>query len=309
MTIDCATLLSASRLKLLSSLGDTESDPSSVGILSERFHYSSMSTLSHLLALVVHPPANFPPANTSLLVLDGISTLLDLDFPRTGYSTSNRTDTQKWQSNRRYGILGTLVSSLNKMAVLHNLAVIVTTGCNSKMRPESGSGAAIGPGIGGSEWEAGTHTRIVVFRDFTGRYAGVQKVNGRNLMPLDPMSDVRNIIGFEIAADGSLKESTVDLTSSPGDQDAAVLKKVVTVPPTAPVRKRIYDEIADSEDEDVDEYGWAERDDEVIVIADPVIAADAGKADAEDQAADGAAVVAADAVMEIPEEQAEEGIS
>lgn len=223
----------------------------------------------------MHPTSTFPPARTSLLVIDGINTLLDLDFPRLGYSSSNRTDSQKWQANRRYAILGTLITSLNKLAVLHNLAAIVITGCNSKMRPESGMGAAIGPGVGGSEWEAGTHTRIVMFRDFSGRYAGVQKVNGRNLMPLDPMSDVRNIIGFEIERDGVLKEKIVDLTSSPADQGgelSAVVKKAIVMPSKAPARKRIYDEIADSEDEDVDEYGWAERDDEDIVVVDPVSA-------------------------------------
>jgi hypothetical protein len=237
-----------------------------------------MPTLSHLLAQIVHPPSTFPLPKTSLLVLDGINTLLDLDFPRTGYSTSGRTESQKWQSNRRYGILGSLVSALNKLAVLHNLAVIVTTGCNSKMRPENSGGAAIGPGIGGSEWEAGTHTRIVLFRDLNGRFAGVQKVNGRNLMPLDPMSDVRNIIGFEIGEDGALRESMVDLTSSPAGQNggaAVVVPKVVTAPAKVTVRKRVYEEIADSEDEDADEYGWAERDEDLVVV-DPLVTAGAG---------------------------------
>lgn len=247
-----------------------------------------MPTLSHLLAQIVHPPSAFPPPKTSLLVIDGINTLLDLDFPRTGYSSHNRTDVQKWQSNRRYSILGTLISSLSKLAVLHNLAVLVITGCNSKMRPENNSGAAIGPGFGGSEWEAGTHSRIVVFRDFSGRYAGLQKINGRNLMPLDPMSDVRNIIGFEIDEDGWLRERVVDLSSSPLGKDdgrTLVAKKTGPVLPKVPVRKRVYEEIADSEDEDVDEYGWAERDDEDVVV-DPLAVPGAGKGAGEEPAAE-----------------------
>lgn len=153
------------------------------------------------------------------------------------------------------------------------------------MRP--GGGAAIGPGLGGSEWEAGTYSRIVIFRDFTGRYMGVQKVNGRNLLPLDPTSDVRNVIGFEIERDGgSLRERVVDLTSSSpvdgGDVSVVVKKSVLAMSqPTA--RKRVYEEIADSEDEVVDEYGWAEKDDEDVVLVEPVVAVVVEEDDVQEQ--------------------------
>lgn len=275
---DCATLLGASKLSLLDSLDNSKGPgPSTTKQPSSQFHYLSLPTLSHLLSQIIHPPSTFPPPKTSLLVLDNLNTLLDLDFPRTGYSSATRSEPQKWQSNRRYSILGSLITSLNKLALLHDLAVIVTTGCNSKMR--QGEGAAVGPGVGGSEWEAGIHTRIVVFRDFGGRFVGVQKVNGRNLMPLDPVSDIRNVIGFEIGAGGRLREREVDLTSSSSHANqevragaarkaVAMEQKLPVVPAT--VRKRVYDEIADSEeDEDVDEYGWAERDDADAVVVDP----------------------------------------
>lgn len=131
----------------------------------------------------------------------------------------------------------------------------------------------MGPGIGGSEWEAGVHTRVVMFRDFGGRFVGVQKVNGRNLYPLDPTSDVRNVVGFEITKEGELRERVVDLTSSPvgNGNVGGGMKKEVPAPAAGVVaRKRVFDEIADSEeDEDVDEYGWAEKDDEDVIIVDP----------------------------------------
>lgn len=107
-------------------------------------------------------------------------------------------------------------------------------------------------------------------------------------MPLDPMSDVRNIIGFEIDEDGWLRERVVDLSSSPLGKDdgrTLVAKKTGPVLPKVPVRKRVYEELADSEDEDVDEYGWAERDDEDVVV-DPLAVPGAGKGAGEEPAAE-----------------------
>ena len=251
-----------------------------------------MPTLSHLLAAILNPPASFLPEKTSLLVIDDLHTLVDLDYPRGAYSAAAKTEQQKWQAGRRYAILGSLVSSLGKLAVLNNIAVIVTTGCSSRMRSDTGLSAAIGPGVGGSEWEAGIWSRLVLFRDFSRRFLGVQKSSGRNITPLDPVGDIRNGIAFEINQDGSLQEHIIDLTSShPTSSIPPVTKKSSS--PVKVVRKRVYDEIADSEeDEDLDEYGWAEKDDEVLAgegLVDEHKPAAAEQANAASAASEGAA--------------------
>lgn len=224
----------------------------------ESFHYVAAQTLSHLLALIISPPAGLILPKTTLLVVDGLNTLVDLDYPRLPFNNSTRTEQQKWQAGRRYAILGSIVTALSKLAALHDLAVVVTTGCSSRMRHDSGLGASIAPGIGGAEWENGISSRMLVFRDFDGRFVGVQKCQGRNITPLDPVGDVRNIVGFEITVEGALNEQIIDLTSSAADA-STVQKSTILPSPARAVRKRIYDEIADSED-DEDEYGWAEAD-------------------------------------------------
>lgn len=181
------------------------------------------------------------------------------------FSNSSRTEQQKWQATRRYAILGSIVAALSKLAVLHNMAVIVTTGCSNRMRSDTGQVGAISPGVGGSEWEGGIWSRTVLFRDFNGRFAGVQKCNGRNLTPLDPVGDIRTVTGFEITADGWLKEQVIDLTSSALEASKAQPSKPASSPVKV-VRKRHYEEIADS-DEDADEFGWAETDEDALAGA------------------------------------------
>lgn len=242
-------------------------------ILRESFQYLSAPTFSHLLALMLHPPPSFPPPTTTLLVLDGLEALLNVDYPRMPYGPGQRTEQQKWHAGRRYAILGTFVTALSKLALLRHMAVIVTTGCASKMRADDGLTAAIGPGLGGAEWETVIWSRMVVFRDFAGkRFAGVQKCLGRNLMPLDPTSDVRNAIGFEITEEdegGLLRPQytpTVDLTGSSSSPVVVTQLKNTHSSPVNSARKRVYEEIADS-DEDADEYGWEEADESAIIAA------------------------------------------
>lgn len=228
----------------------------------ERLQQYSVRTLSHLLALILHSPSTFLQQGTTLLVIDDLQTLIDRDYPRMPFGNASRSDQQKWQATRRYAVLGSLVTALGKLAVMHDMAVIVTTGCASRPRHDTGLGAALAPGAGGSEWESGVWSRTVLFRDFNGRFAGVQKCNGRNLTPLDPVGDIRNVTGFEISAGGWLKEQVIDLTSSAPQANTRQPSKAASSPANA-VRKRNYEEIADS-DEDADEYGWAEKDEDVI---------------------------------------------
>ena len=194
------------------------------------------------------------------MIIRGLHPLVDLDYPRFTIKNSNKTEQQKWQTGRRYAVLRSLVAALTKMAVINNLAVVVVNGCVSRQRFDSGLGAALVPGIGGAEWDAGIWSRMVVFRDFGGRFVGVQKCQGRSLISREEVGEVGRIVGFEIAEDGSLRERLSNAQSGPGSGQP--VPKAVRSP--VKPRKRAYDEIANSDGEDADEYGWVEIDEDTL---------------------------------------------
>lgn len=222
----------------------------------KRFRHHTAPTLSHLLALVLHPRPDFPLEGTSLLVIDGLNTLIDLDYPRFPFAGTAKTEQQKWQAGRRYAVLGSFVSGLNKMAVLNNVTIAVSTGCASRTRSDSGLGSALVPGVGGGEWDSGVWTRLAVFRDFGGRFVGVQKCQGRSLIPRDETGETGNVICFEISERGKLRAKEVETSAQPTGVN------VMRSPTKA--RKRTFEEVADSEGEDADEYGWADGDEEAL---------------------------------------------
>lgn len=192
-------------------------------------------------------------------MIDDLNMLVDLDYPRQQFATTGKTEQQKWQSTRRYGILGTIISALNKLAVLNNLAVIITTGCSTRNRSDSGLGSAFAPGIGGAEWDAGIWNRLVVFRDFSGRLIGTQKCQGKIQISREEIGETGRILAFDTSPSGGIQECQ---SSRSGDETSTALAKA-RISPVKP-RKRTFDEIADSESEEVDEYGWAEADDDVL---------------------------------------------
>ncbi|GAB7348260.1 hypothetical protein MBLNU459_g6250t1 [Dothideomycetes sp. NU459] len=226
-------------------------------------------TVAHLLAMILHAPAPFPPPNTALLVIDGLNIPFDVAYPRhrpNNYSSKN--DAAKWSASRRYSVLGSFMSALKKLAAMNDLAVLVTTGCATRIRQGSGLGAVLVPGLGGGEWEGGVTNRLVVFRDFksktcrnprssncqteeSARYIGLQKING-NLLGDD--GDIGHLHAFTIDETG-LREAETDSAET----EAAISGLVVSSPINA--RKRRHDEIADSDEDEIrDEYGWLEDD-------------------------------------------------
>jgi hypothetical protein len=233
-------------------------------------HQITLRTLSHLVALALHPSESFPPPNTRLIVIDSLNMIIDQDYPRLPFLTGTRTDAQKWKASRRYAVLGSLVTGLTKLAALHGLAVIVTTGYTTRTRSDSGMSAALAPGIGCPEWEAGVWNRLAMFRDFAGRFVGVQKVQGKNFQPMDPVGHIGIVVQFEIDDDGQLRHPSGDLQRP----DDPLANRPVIGPSSSPPKngvKRAYDEVADSDDDEIDEYGWAEADDEVAVMADVIV--------------------------------------
>ncbi|KAK5163240.1 uncharacterized protein LTR77_010826 [Saxophila tyrrhenica] len=258
--LDAAASLSKDRLRGVARVKEISSPTPSIGRdTTNHFHHVDVPTLSHLLAMILHPRADTIPLGASLLAIDGLNHLLDLDYPRYQIAAPNKTELQKWQAGRRYAILGFLVSGLNKLAVLNNIAVVVTTGCATRMRHDNGLGAALVPGLGGVEWESGISSRIVVFRDFGVRLVGVQKCQGRSLISREEVGEPGHLVAFEITSEGAVTEWMMQKA------DGSPLKQAVKAraSPVKP-RKRTADEIADSEGEDMDEYGWADTDDDAF---------------------------------------------
>lgn len=222
------------------------------------FHQTTKHTLPHLLALLLHPPANFPPPETRLLVLTNLHTLLETSNPRNAsFSPATKPDTQKWAASRRYALLGSIVSALNRLAVSHNVAVLVTTGCATRMRSEFGApGAPLGlvPGVGGSEWESGIWARAAVLRDFGGRFVGVSKARGAAVAA--GAAGLGTVVSFAIGEGGVAMADARAQREYAANEDA---RKAMAVSPVRG-RKRALEEIADSDDDEEadDEYGgWA----------------------------------------------------
>jgi len=158
------------------------------------FHYMAAPTLAHVLAIFVHPPAAFPPPNTSLIVIDSLATLVDNAYPRNvdDRVPKNRTEQGRWAAGRRFSIINELGSTFTKFAAMHDIALLVTSQTITRIRGPSR--ALLVPAISGLEWENGVSTRLVLFRDWVRhgrpsnksdadrlqrtRFVGLVKVNG-----------------------------------------------------------------------------------------------------------------------------------
>lgn len=173
---------------------DLASSSDSMQNLYARFKHYTIPTLPHLLALFLHPVPHFPPAGTSLVVIESISSLFDNAYQRTNFNRSKtQTDAQKWAAGRKFAVMGELMTKLARLATINNIAILLTSQTITRVR--SGQGALLLPAISGSEWDNGVSTQLVLFRDWAPklgtqvaedeaekwhrlRYAGVIKVKG-----------------------------------------------------------------------------------------------------------------------------------
>ncbi|MCJ1277836.1 hypothetical protein MMC21_005650 [Puttea exsequens] len=268
--VDASATLAGSRLRELitanASLSPQSPTDGNGGVLKSFCHYTT-PTLPHLLALLAYQSNSFPPANTSLLVIDGISTLLALALPRkfddinSLQPTMKKSDAAQWASGRRWAVMGDMISKFGRLAATRNLAVLLT--CQTTTRIRSETGAVLHPAISGNAWDSGISTRIVLCRDWmfnandtqnsqrgegTGdfRFAGVMKNKGVTY------EGVGRVVAFRIENDG-LREIQID-------QAEVRLDLPPDLPPVSIKRKR--EEIANSESDEEgnasdQEFGWA----------------------------------------------------
>ncbi|KAI1809852.1 P-loop containing nucleoside triphosphate hydrolase protein [Poronia punctata] len=216
-------------------------------LMANLIHYFT-PTLAHLIALLCKPEATSIPSGTSLVVIDGISSLMNHAFPRN--VEPRQSGKGPGPGARRIQILQSLVSALQKLSATRGLVMLVLSQCATRMHPERG--AVITPAINAPVWEQGVATRLVLFRDWLTvdndlrdvRLIGVQKCNGQ--VSPDGMGTV---IPFTIDTGGL---SAVDLE--------AAQSSLVSAPNSRHHKRKLREagfEVADSEGED---YGWEDED-------------------------------------------------
>ena len=174
-SIDSSSEIVGSRLKdILYGTFNTEehgkSNTVSVEEYLERFHHFITPSLPYLLALLTHQTSEFPPEETTLIVVDSISTLFALAFPRTAENASiqqtsvKQGDAAHWASGRRWAVMGDLISKISRLAATKNIAVLLTSQMTTRIRSETG--AVLQPAISGTAWDTGVRARILIFRDW-----------------------------------------------------------------------------------------------------------------------------------------------
>jgi hypothetical protein len=200
----------------------------SVDEIRSHFTHYTAPTLAHLLALFVHPPSAFPPPNTALIVIDSLSTLFDNAYPRRNVddrASKNNSDQARWAAGRKFAVMNELISTLTRVAALHDIALLVT--CQTITRIRGGSRALLVPALSGAEWENGISTRVVLFRDWVAgqakssaadavrlqnaRFAGILKANG---VTLADEGGVGHVVPFALDSVGNLlpAEPTISAT-------------------------------------------------------------------------------------------------
>lgn len=90
-------------------------------------------------------------------------------------------DPQHWASTRKWTVIQYVISSLQKLAALRNIGIVILNQTVTKMNP--GSRAVLISAISSPAWDTGVSTRAVLFRDWGWegkqvRYAGVLKAQG-----------------------------------------------------------------------------------------------------------------------------------
>ncbi|KAI2635988.1 P-loop containing nucleoside triphosphate hydrolase protein [Xylaria nigripes] len=234
-----------------SSCSSVETSPSqkhALDRMTNLTHYFT-PTLAHYIGLLCKLGVSSVPNGTSLIVVDGLSGLINHAFPKNLESRQNHKGLGPGPTARRLQVLQSLISTLQKLSATRDLVIVILSQCATRMQLERG--ATLIPAINASAWEQGIDTRLVLFQGWIAvdtqlrnvRLVGVQKSNGQ----VSP-DGVGMVIPFEICNGGL---AGLDLEAN---QPALALAA------NPPRQKRKFHEtdleIADSEGE---EYGWEDE--------------------------------------------------
>ncbi|RAH63089.1 P-loop containing nucleoside triphosphate hydrolase protein [Aspergillus piperis CBS 112811] len=201
-----ASPLPRPRLRKLLELQSPASPSSPRSLTTENLTYIRAPTLPHLLSLFHHPPASFPPPNTTLLVIDSVSAPFTPYFPNPSdinQPPQAQRDVQKWLTTRKWNVISDLAAQLVKFASRANLAILVINQTHTRIRGQVR--ATLSPILSGRGWESCVRARIGVYGDFGYggdggwvRVAEVMKRDGR----LVTVRDKTTVVPFRVANDG-----------------------------------------------------------------------------------------------------------
>lgn len=130
------------------------------------------TTLAHLLALICHPIADFPPPNTGLIVVDSISCLFGSEFrsklpaklgskARDLHGAGSRANKEAQESKLWWKLIGSLSSNLNALAFRFDCAVVVVNEMVTRFR--SGQKPMLHVAISGYTWDTSVATRVILY--------------------------------------------------------------------------------------------------------------------------------------------------
>lgn len=176
-SLDTSFTVSGSRLK--DSLEDSlqarnqstpgqESRVSAADML-DRFHRFIAPTLPHLIALLAHSTATFPPGGATLLIVDSISMPFNQAFASSNKYNEDRasgkkSDVAQWAASRRWAVMTDLISAIAKLAATRNMCVVLISQTTTKMR--LGDTALLQPALSGTAIDSGMSSRILLYRDW-----------------------------------------------------------------------------------------------------------------------------------------------
>lgn len=217
--------------------------------VASRFAHFTCPSFAHFVALVCRSTHQSISSDTSLLVIDSLSALVNHSYPK-GHEASKSGFMVYSSPTRRYQTLQYIIESLQKLAATRDMAILLLNQCATKLY--FNHGAVLVPSLSTNLWEQGVATRFVLFKDWIWtdhqptvvHFLGVQKVNGK----IAPFSA---LVVFEIGQNG-ISEVPYDGSEAP-----------VTI--STPTRKRKAAdaglEIPDSEEE----YSWGDEEDESLI--------------------------------------------
>lgn len=146
--------------------------------------YFRTPSLPHLMALLAHPPKDFPPPETFLLIIDSVSSLFPSYFPN-AVELKDRLEQGKlkdkaqlqWLLNRRWNVASDLGTHLARLAS-HGIAMLAINQTHTRIKGQPR--ATLYPLLAGGSWENNVQTRVAMYRDLPDlRIAEITKRGGR----------------------------------------------------------------------------------------------------------------------------------
>jgi len=97
-------------------------------------------------------------------VVDSVSALIDTAYPRGSddLAAAKKNEHARWLAGRRQAIVSDITGKLSKIAVVNNIAILVTNYATTKIRP--GARAVIRPALTGHDWEKALGAGVILLR-------------------------------------------------------------------------------------------------------------------------------------------------